>query len=484
MKKTYVTTVPNHIGAFLAASRLFAKLEINITRVSYHKAIDSHTIFIEAEGTPQQLLQAEAALRELGYVRPAATEQDVTLLEFQLRDVPGAVSEVLALIEQFGFNLCYLNSQQTAEPYQLFQMGLNVDEPGRVEEFLQQARRLCPVRVVDYDRTEKSFDNSLFYDAYVTGLCQTMQLAPSARERLLIHTNLAMQTLQAQGLSPARTFETIRLFAELLAKYRGAAFCPRISRHRLSEKTQLTLIEPPCGSNTAILQYEDEVLFLDSGYACYEAEMLPLLRQLVPEFQTRRKTIFVTHADVDHCGLLALFDEVLLSAKSAQSLQLEFAQKDGFREQNPLHRPYIQICKCLTGYQPPQPQKLRACFGTLAPLREPLAAVGTFAFGELRFTVYEGAGGHLPGELLLVDERQRIAFTGDVYVNLHGMTPEQTAYNQYAPILMTSVDTDPALCARQRAALLRQLKPGVWRIFGAHGAPKELKIEEKEENNE
>ena len=38
MKKTYVTTVPNHIGAFLSASRLLAALDVNITRVSYNKA--------------------------------------------------------------------------------------------------------------------------------------------------------------------------------------------------------------------------------------------------------------------------------------------------------------------------------------------------------------------------------------------------------------------------------------------------------------
>ena len=50
MKKTYVTTVPNHIGAFLSASRLLAALDVNITRVSYNKTVDSHTIFIEAEG--------------------------------------------------------------------------------------------------------------------------------------------------------------------------------------------------------------------------------------------------------------------------------------------------------------------------------------------------------------------------------------------------------------------------------------------------
>ena len=39
MKKTYITTMPDHIGAFLKASECLAKLGINITRVSYNKAI-------------------------------------------------------------------------------------------------------------------------------------------------------------------------------------------------------------------------------------------------------------------------------------------------------------------------------------------------------------------------------------------------------------------------------------------------------------
>ena len=47
--------MPNHIGAFLRASECFAELGINIARVSYNKAVDSHTLFIDAEGTPEQL---------------------------------------------------------------------------------------------------------------------------------------------------------------------------------------------------------------------------------------------------------------------------------------------------------------------------------------------------------------------------------------------------------------------------------------------
>ena len=183
MKKTYVTTVPNHIGAFLSASRLLAALDVNITRVSYNKAVDSHTIFIEAEGSRQQLAQADEQLAAIGYLRSGGAEKSVVLLEFQLRDVPGGVTDILACIERFGFNISYLSSQENGTDYQLFKMGLFVEDPARIHAFLREARALCPVRVIDYDRAEKTFDNSIFYDSFVSG--QTSPARPCSSTRIL-----------------------------------------------------------------------------------------------------------------------------------------------------------------------------------------------------------------------------------------------------------------------------------------------------------
>ena len=60
---------------------------------------------------------------------------------------------------------------------------------------------------------------------------------------------------------------------------------------------------------------------------------------------------------------------------------------------------------------------------------------------------------------------------------MHGMTREQAAYNQYAPVLMTSVDTDPGLCAKERAAIMQRLGAGDWKIFGSHGMMKEYRVQ-------
>jgi len=66
--------MPNHIGAFLKASKSFSALGINITRVSYNKAVDSHTLFIDAEGTEEQLKKADIELEKIGYSGPYMIE--------------------------------------------------------------------------------------------------------------------------------------------------------------------------------------------------------------------------------------------------------------------------------------------------------------------------------------------------------------------------------------------------------------------------
>ena len=119
---------------------------------------------------------------------------------------------------------------------------------------MREAEKLCDVRVIDYNRSEKIYDNSIFYSNYVTGISQMMGLSEEVSHELLVHVNLAMQTLDEKGLSPYRTFDSISKFAEFLGASRGEAFVPRISTHRITENTEIILIEPPCGSNTTIIK--------------------------------------------------------------------------------------------------------------------------------------------------------------------------------------------------------------------------------------
>ncbi len=471
MKKTYVTKMPDHIGAFLKASRCFSELGVNITRVSYDKAVDSHTLFIEVEGDEGQLREAGERLNEIGYLSNGEENSKIILLEFMLEDKPGSVGGVLELISKFKLNISYISSQENGSGYQQFKMGLYINEPGGLPEFLAQAQRLCDVKVLSYNRSERNYDNSIFYNSYVDGLVKAIPLCERKKEELLVNVNLAMQTLDEQGLSPYKTFDSISKFAELLANCKRERFKPRITVHTISEKTKITLIEPDCGSNTAIIESDGERLFVDTGYACYKKEMLEIIKALVPDFKAKGERLLITHADVDHCGLLNEFDEVIVSQRSAESLTAEAAKENGFRERNHLHLPYVNICKLLTEYEAPDVNKICPMWKK-SSLTAPIEQIGFYRVGELCFEVYEGKGGHLSGEILLIDFELKVAFTGDVFINLSDLTKKQAEYNRYAPILMTSVDTDPTLCAKERSAFLQRLGAGVWSIFGGHGQKK------------
>lgn len=481
MKKTYATSVDDHVGAFLAACRTIAGEGLNITRVSYNKAIDEHAIFIEVEGAPEEHAALEAKLASGGFLNRAADKSAaVVMLEFKIPDVPGAVVRVLEVVSRFDINIVYMSSRQQAVPdglaYQDYRMGLLAPSDQALKRFMDEVSGICEVRRVDAG-AEGIFDNTVFYDTFASTLASYMDIGEAQQDELKINVNLAMQTLAERHLSPYRTFETIDQFAELLSRYRGKRFAPRITTHRVADDTEITVIEPPAGSNTAIIRSGRECLFVDTGYACYRDEMLRIFHRLVPEWDTMPKHAFATHADVDHCGLLNLFDDVAMSPLTAESLRLEAEEDTSFREENPLHRPYIRICKILTGYAPTQQDKIRVLPAErVQDGTRPLVHTGTYRFGELDFDVYEGAGGHLRGESVLIDYEHHVVFTGDIYVNLHDMTPEQAEYNRAAPVLMTSVDTDRVLAAQERQALFAHLGRGTWRVFPAHGAMKEYVV--------
>ena len=475
-KRTFITTIPDHVGAFLKASRCIADLGLNITRVSYNKAIDLHTLFIEAEGDEEGLDLASQQLREFGYLQGHEETRQVILLEFTLPNLPGAITDVVELIGSYGFNISYMSAQADGDDYQPFKAGILVENSDRFAAFLADAAQLCPVKVLNYDKTEKILDNSVFYVSFATDLAARMGLDADSRSDLLLNANLVMHMLDDRGAAFHKTFDYIRGFADALARSRGEGFQPRITHHDFGEDLHITLIEPPCGSNTCILRHKGQYLFVDTGYACHRQEMLSLLRELIPGFGSCRKSALVTHADVDHCGLLDLFPTVYMSEQSRRSL-LADTSADDFRERNPIHAPYVRICKTLTSFVPPPADIITVIGQPRADSDEPLAPVGSWQFGDLTFELYEGRGGHLPGELVLVERTHHLVFTGDILINIKELIPQQAEHNRYAPYLMTSVDTDPKLCALERKALSDVLGSGSWSLFCGHGPRKDMTVE-------
>lgn len=469
MKQTFTTVMPDQIGAFLKADRCLTELGLNITRVSYNKAVDKHTLFIEAEGSKEQLQQAEAELAQLGYLQRDGKIGNVILMEFKLKDRPGEVMPILELIHEYNFNISYISSQQTDGNYQYFKMGLFVEDDKEVSEFTAKAAMLCPIRILEYNKSEKVLDNTIFYLSFANEISEKMGLSEEEKGLLLVDSNLIMQMLDERNNAPYKTFDYIGRFADSLLQFKGDRFCPRVSRIKTCTKREILLVEPPIGSNSIVFDLGNTLLFVDGGFPCYQKELWRTLEKEILDFDQRPKEMLLTHADADHSGTIDQFDKIHLSQRCFDNFRREATGLPAIREENPLHAPYIRISKILSDYHPPKTQNYHV-FGGRTDDTDPLVKIADLSVGDLNFEIYEGAGGHVKGEVIYIERREKLAFTGDILVNIKGFTKEQGAFNRLAPYLMTSVDTDPELAKREREAFFKLLDPGTWQIFGGHGA--------------
>ena len=506
-KRNYITHMPDKSGAFLVAGKIIANHGGNITRVNYNKAVDTHTLFIEVQGSADAHEKIQKELEECGYLPKAEAEKEqkipqIMMIVLTLRDEPGSVKPVLEILDSHKVNISYISSQENGSGFQSFKMGLFIENTGEIKALIEEISKICEIKILDYEVTDRLLDGTVFYVSFANEMRKILNLNQNQTNEVLVYANQMMQILDEQKKSPLKTFDYIRRFASLVVSRKGESFKPDISFMTLKNGITLFIIEPPCGSNTYILARtgdsntadslnnsgsssskndysassgNTELLFIDSGFACYREEMLELLRGLFPNFDSMKKTGIITHADQDHAGLLDLFEKTYMSAGCYENFRLEKEGKLNFREQIPLHKPYCNLSKIISGYKTPDlekciPFKERSFERTNTAAPELFEKVGTQNFFDLDFNFYEGLGGHVRGDTIIECPELKLLFSGDIYVNIRGFSNEQKEFNALAPFLMTGVDSDSEIARKSREYLLLNYSDYI--ICPGHGAVK------------
>ncbi len=466
MHKTYVTRMPDKAGAFLVASRIISGYGGNIVRVNYNKAVDTHTLFIEVSADENQHKAIEVDLRKSGYLSDEVEKSRILMIVLTLSDVPGAVTPILDILVKYNVNISYMSSQENGTGIQHFKMGLFLEDSGEMTRLIEEISKVCEIKILDYEVTDRLLDGTVFYVSFANEMREILNLSQERTNEVLICANRLMQQMDEQNKSVLQTFDYIRRFAEFVRSRKGNAFNAKVSTDDLFDGFKLHVIEPPCGSNTYILEHGDELLFVDCGFACYREEMLKVFHDLIPNFAGMRKSIVLTHADVDHTGLLDMFDAVYLNQSCYDNFRLENEGRANFREQNPNHEPYCFLSKVISQYAPPALDRCVVIGDRTGS--EVLSYRGLIDFGGLYLECLEGQGGHVKGETVIVCQKFKLVFSGDILVNVKGFSPEQREFNRLAPFLMTGVDIDAAVCKRGRDEIVKAY-PG-YLICPGHGA--------------
>jgi len=463
--------MPDSSGAFLKACQLINKAGGNIIRVNYNKTVDVHFLFIEVSATEQQHFEIQENLIEIGYLTTQIGETRLFLLSLKLKDVPGAIIPVLEIISNHKINISYMNSHSDGSEFQNYKMGLLIENQKDVEPLLKEIEKICEVTVLDYEVAEKHLDGSVFYYTYANEISSLLGLTQNQTASFIVNSNKIMQFLEEKNESPMKTFKYIHRFAKFINDHHGENLHPVISATDISEKTKLHLIQVACGSNTAVFENIEngDLLFIDCGFACYRQEMLEVLEGLFPDFDKRKKSIMLTHGDIDHTGYLDIFDKAYMSQSCYDNFMLEKSEVPNYREQNRFHAPYCRLSKIIIGYSTPE-LKNAVIIGEKKD-DEPLSKIGEVHFGDLDFEVLEGNGGHVKGETVFVCHKQKFVFTGDILVNIKGFSDEQREFNILAPYLMTSVNVDSRKAKKSRELIVENYKGYI--LYPAHGGPME-----------
>jgi len=458
--------MPDKVGAFLVAGRIIARHGGNIVRVNYNKAVDLHTLFIEVAATDEQHKLITEELSDCGYLTEGTSDSQILMIVLKLPDVSGAVLPVLEILNNHRVNISYMSSQENGTGVQYFKMGLFIENTSEIRALIDEISRFCEIKILDYEVTDRLLDGTVFYVTFANEIRSILNLDQNETNEVLIYANRMMQILDEQKKSPLKTFDYIRRFASFVRGHKGESFKPQVHSYPLNDKLTLFMIEPQCGSNTYVIQNDDELLFVDSGFACYRSEMVALFKELFHNYSIMRKSAFITHADLDHVGLLPEFDSVYMSGSCYDNFCLETEGKPNFREQNPLHEPYCRLSRIISGYKTPDIEKLivvgrRSGDKVLAP-------IGSHYFAGKRFDFYEGKGGHVRGDTIIVCDELKIVFSGDIYVNIKGFSDDQKEFNALAPFLMTGVDSDSSLAKETREYLVSKYSD--YMICPGHGA--------------
>ncbi len=481
-RKSFVTSMPDKAGAFLRASKIIAAHHGNIVRVSYNKAVDLHTLFLDIEAPDDRLGEIEKDLLDIGYLNDKITEIRVIEVEIKIPDNPGAVLPVLEILNSHKINISYLNSSAGDEPYQNFKLGLLIEDPGIIKTLLDEISEIYPINVIECDSSEENLDNTVFYIRLANEMQKLLSLGPEQTMQFISESNRILQALQSEGEDAGKVFRYIRRFAYFVSLNRGDNFKANIEKIILDGVT-LYSIQPRCGSNTYVLKTPDELFLIDTGYAIYAREMFRTFGSLFPDWERRIRRVCITHADVDHCGLLSKLEnaEILLNKKSAESLLRQMGGLPDFRENTQLRFGYSRISRIISGYEPPDADRFRILDSGTPEEHDRLIEIGKITVGGLDFSVYEGSGGHLYGEMVYVCREAGIVFTGDLLVNIDGFSRETAEFNSLAPYLMKSVNVDSKKASEMRRQVIaliegiteKNQKPCI--VCGGHGPVSEFR---------
>ncbi|MDD4222790.1 MAG: ACT domain-containing protein, partial [Candidatus Methanomethylophilus sp.] len=88
-KQTFILSAPDRPGTLRRAAVAVAAHHGNIVRLSYNKAVDVRTVFLDVEAEPADLQALSGELADMGYLASERPASVVVTVSLSMADRPG-----------------------------------------------------------------------------------------------------------------------------------------------------------------------------------------------------------------------------------------------------------------------------------------------------------------------------------------------------------------------------------------------------------
>jgi len=473
--------MPDTPGSLHRAAEIIKKYEGNINRIQFDRRIDPGTVFYEVTASDSSYRKITDELASIGFLQTSLKPLDFLKFCVSLPNRPGALYEFLGHTTSAGANIALIDFDDKGRHPDRLTVSLNLEQSAIVDTLLDKLKSLYRLEIVEYDKTGKHLDDTVFYVRFaqaVRDLIGKSEAEDAFLLSFLAETNHIAQELNDRGCNPHQVFESVLATGQTMRATSGEHFYADVQRFKITDAVTLWCFQPPCGGSLFILDSADDRVMIDTCYGIYHNDIMAMLPRYGLGDVSRISRIIVTHADADHCGGSGFFSSpVFMHATTLEIIRTNNRAYGSRSEASVLEEFYTRMVNLFSKFA--VPQNVRCFLGPCGTTRGIFPVIGSFGIGDLQLEVLDGLGGHTCGQVFLYSKEHGLIFAADSVINFGSLTKERADYSSLAAFLVTSVNVDSDRAKQERLALMaladetdKALAPSGKRclVCGGHGA--------------
>jgi len=459
-------------GSLAELAGMFAAYGINIIFFHYNRSEHPNRVLLEVRSNTEDALNIISSelsrsnllggrfptpQLELGVM----DSRNILKIEVQLQHLPGTLGAFARMLAARKANVIYMAYHEDVSETSA-NFSIATQNPGEIDRLLKEMN-------------ERGYYYSLVYRG--TGQREIEDIIGlNLVERFFFHLKKLLDTDDIENLkkivhSSRRLSDSLIRFSREAGKHfdagdvttnilafasaslmkTGKNFFYRRLPPLVFGRVRFHVFRLPTGGNINILESDEELVMIDSGYGLYYEDVKTMLRGngLDPEKVGR---IYLSHADADHAGMSGYFAEEFSSRvylhEEAQGI-LEHENR-AWGSATPL----FELNHCFTvlvneftkfrvakNWTPYSSQKKERLGG--------FPVIDQFELADQSYRVIRSEGGHVPGQVFFLSCDSGLIFTGDYLLDVESLSPGEREILNLPKGMMTSTNVNSQLFRRE-----------------------------------